>query len=481
MEAMGHEEETGGLVRQDADPDAGQPEPEHEDAENCDQCTNSCHADHGADQGVAHIAGGTKTAGEDHLRNLKQDDDRDPPGNHHAHLDGVPLVKVQPEIPFAAEREGRGQNQGDAKADSLTDAAVGLGFLFPGGAQGLTCQGDGGYLHAVGKGKAQAQQVHSDVVHGKFICSQARSDQGGGDKANPHGDVFKGGGAGQTPDGGDAGAPELQTEADQAGELDVTVFADQRKQCHASRYHGSQHGGNGGAAHAPGRKAEMPFNQEVIEDDVDDAAGQIGGHGKPGISAAPLRRIDNHGNDVEEETAHDDLKILDRRLVGIGVASGKRHDLRGKCDEEDGDQHAKEQRQQQGSPYNFMRTLLILFAFAPGDQGGNRHVDPDKQGQPDKLRLCRQPGGGYRIAAQLGYHHGIDHSGKRHEKAFHHRRPGDGQRFADHLPFIVFHLFPSPIQTKSMGRIAFKEGIVNPFWMTLFLDLYARIGCRKSP
>ena len=25
-----------------------------------------------------------------------------------------------------------------------------------------------------------------------------------------------------------------------------------------------------------------------------------------------------------------------------------------------------------------------------------------------------------------------------------------------------------------MGRIAFKEGIVNPFWMTLFLDLYAR-------
>ena len=41
MEAMGHEEETGGLVRQDADPDAGQPEPEHEDTENCDQCTNS--------------------------------------------------------------------------------------------------------------------------------------------------------------------------------------------------------------------------------------------------------------------------------------------------------------------------------------------------------------------------------------------------------------------------------------------------------
>jgi len=100
---------------------------------------------------------------------------------------------------------------------------------------------------------------------------------------------------------------------------------------------------------------------------------------------------------------------------------------------EGGDADAEHQHHPQGRQGDLIGVLPALLPLAAGDQGGDGHIDPDKQGQPDKLRLGGEPDRGHRIAAQGCDHHGVNDPGQGHKKAFDHRGPGDGDRFQGHL------------------------------------------------
>ena len=171
----------------------------------------------------------------------------------------------------------------------------------------------------------------------------------------------------------------------------------------------------------------MAFDQQIIEDDVDDAAGKIGGHGKLGIPAAPLGGVDDHGEDGKEGAAHDDPEILHGGLVGVLIAAGEGHDLGREDHEDHGNHGAQENRQHQGGEEDLIGVFPALLPLAAGDQGGNGNIEAEEEGQGDKLRLIRQAHGGDSIAAHGGDHHGIDHAGQGHEKTFRHGGPGNGE------------------------------------------------------
>ena len=178
----------------------------------------------------------------------------------------------------------------------------------------------------------------------------------------------------------------------------------------------------------------MPFNQQIVEAHIHDAAGQIGGHGQFGVAAAPLRRVDRHGDHVEHRAGHNNLKVFHRRFMRVRVAPGQAHEPRCEHGEGDRNHHAENHGQCGGCQHDLVRLVLPLLSLSPGHQGGDGHIDSEEQGQADKLRLHRQSDGRYRVRTQRGNHHGVNHPGKHDEKAFRHRWPGDGQRFFGHFP-----------------------------------------------
>ena len=176
----------------------------------------------------------------------------------------------------------------------------------------------------------------------------------------------------------------------------------------------------------------MPFDQQIVEDDVDDAADQVGRHGELCVSASALGGIDDHGDDIEKSAAHDDPEINDRRLMRVRVAARRFHHPGRKHHKKHGHDNTGDTGQDDRRQQDLVGGLPALLPLPARDQGGNRHVDTEKDRQSDELGLVRQSDRGDGIAAERGHHHGVDHAGKCHKKALCHCRPGNGQGFFCH-------------------------------------------------
>ncbi len=83
------------------------------------------------------------------------------------------------------------------------------------------------------------------------------------------------------------------------------------------------------------REAKVTVNQQIIQNDVDDIGGYVGTHGNSGISRTSLCRVNSHLNTVKNHAAHDDAKISNRPVIGIGGRSAEVHNRTGKGNEAD--------------------------------------------------------------------------------------------------------------------------------------------------
>ena len=134
----------------------------------------------------------------------------------------------------------------------------------------------------------------------------------------------------------------------------------------------------------------MTLNQQIVEQDVHHAAGQVRGHGQLGIAAPPLGGIDHHGNHIEECAAHDDLEVSHRRLMRIRVAAGQFHHPGSKDHKQHRYHDACNTGQDNRRQEDLVGCILAFFPLAACHQGGNRHIDPEEDRQSDKLGLVGQ-------------------------------------------------------------------------------------------
>ena len=372
------------------------------------------------------------------------------------------LLEIQAVEPPPAEEQQQGQHHGNQEPDALADARVLPGLLLFPGPQGLPGQRHRRHLHAVGEGEAQAQDVHADVMGRELIRAQPGRQQGRRQETHPHGDVFQGGIIGQAPDGLQALAELFQARLQNQAELHVTFSPEEGEHRHGRRNHGPQHRGDGRAANAQGRKAQIAADEQIIEQHVDHAAGQVGDHGEAGIAAPPLGRVDHHGQHVENRAPHDDPEVFHRRLVGIGVAAGQGHHPGRENHEHRRNDRAQHQRQSQGGGQHMVGALPVSFSLSAGHQGGHGDVDAEKQGQGDKLGLVGEPHSRHGVAAQGGNHHGVDHARQGHKKALRHGGPGHRDGLPGHLPALPLLFRGLPCRFLLVHSVPFCAGSLFP-------------------
>ena len=175
--------------------------------------------------------------------------------------------------------------------------------------------------------------------------------------------------------------------------------------------------------HAEGREPEMPADEQIIEQHVDDVRHQIGGQGNAGVACPPLCGVDDHGHDVEHHAAHDNAEIGHSRSVGIGLRPRqtenrirKRHAQRAHHDQQP-------PRDQQGLHQHLVGALPVVFTLPPSHNGGNCHVQRDKHRKADEFRLGGQADRGDGIQAEGTDHEGIHQPDQADQKGFHDGRP----------------------------------------------------------
>ena len=137
--------------------------------------------------------------------------------------------------------------------------------------------------------------------------------------------------------------------------------------------------------------AEMSLNQQIVKEDVDHAAGQVGRHGQLGVAAPPLGGIDDHRDHVKEHAAHDNLEVGHRRLMRIRVAARQFHHPRSKGHKQYRYHHSGDTGQDNRRQQDLVGRILAFFSLAPGHQGGNRHIDAKEDRQSDELGLVSRP------------------------------------------------------------------------------------------
>lgn len=178
--------------------------------------------------------------------------------------------------------------------------------------------------------------------------AQVGGDDGGSHEADAHQQVFQQDIAGQVEDAAQGGQLRPDAASDQVGQADKGVRVAQGEQAHGASHYGAEHRGDGGAGDAQGRKAEVPFDEQVVAADVQNAGGHIGGHGDPGVAAAPEGGVDDQRDHAEEQAAHDDAEVGDCGGVGVRGGAAQVNDRICKQDAEEADDHAGRPRSTSG-------------------------------------------------------------------------------------------------------------------------------------
>ena len=397
-------------------------------------------------KGIPDIACSAKTGAKNDLGDLQKHDHAHESADHHAHVHNMRLRKIQTKKPSSAKDQQDRQKDRYSQSDVLTDAAVLLRLLLFSCAERLARQGDPRRLHSIGKGESKTQQIHAHIMRGKLIGSQTGCQKRGSKKSDPHREVFRTH-VGTKPDNilksvldGHDLFPKNQRNAD------ITVFQEQRPYAHDKSDHGSQHGSQCRAGHAQCRKTKMSSDQQVIEQDVHAAGYQIRRHGDPGVPAASLGRVDQHRDDIEERTAHDDSEVNNRAVVGVRVAPRDPHQRRRPDQKKHRDQNTENRADSQSRDQHLIGRPSLLFSLPPGNDRRYSHVDGKKQRQRDKLRLLRQAHRRYCVTAHRGHHHRVDHAGQRDKEALKHCRPRHLQRLDQHIFSGPFHVKPFPVR-----------------------------------
>ena len=363
---------------------------------------------------------------------MQKDDNGHEAADEHTHIQNMLLLEIQGEDPAAAQQKNQRQDNGNGKADALADTGLTAGlFLFP-GTETLPGQGDGRHLHPISEGKAETEKIHTDIMGGKLIRTETRGDERSGQETDAHSQILDGAGEGQVPDGKNSMFRKAQLQADHQRNTHIAGTAEEGRHCHAGGDYSAQDSGDRRASDAPGGETETPLDQQPVKNDIHDTGNEIRAHGEAGIAAAALGRVDDHGDDVEEHAAHDDPEIFHGGLMGIFIAAGKAHHLRREDNKKHREQRTEPDREPQGGEGDFIGIGLIPLSLASGNEGGYRDIDAEKDSQPDELRLSRQPRGRYGIGTELSHHHRVNHAGEHNKKAFHHSRPGNGERLAGH-------------------------------------------------
>ena len=153
---------------------------------------------------------------------------------------------------------------------------------------------DTGRLHSVADGKGDGHDIHAHNMGRHFQGAQLCHDQREGKKADAHKDLLYKRTAAHVQHR--AHVPLVQPAAESG--IDHLfgphkgAFAEQRADAHTAAHHRAEHGGNGCALHLQPGKSETAFDQQKVAHQIDEIGGDIGLHGKAGVSTALLRRIE---------------------------------------------------------------------------------------------------------------------------------------------------------------------------------------------
>ena len=107
------------------------------------------------------------------------------------------------------------------------------------------------------------------------------------------------------------------------GQADKAVGIQNRKYTHHRGHHRSKHGGQSRALNTKGRKTEVSVNKQIVKNDIHCVGCHVGTHGNLRIANATLGGIDAHLNTVKDHTAHYNLKINHRAVMGFRRRAAK--------------------------------------------------------------------------------------------------------------------------------------------------------------
>lgn len=212
-------------------------------------------------------------------------------------------------------------------------------------------------------------------------------------------------------------------------DTDKTVFLEEREQRHDCSNNGTEDGGQCCTGDAECRETQMTADQQVVEDHVDGAGGQIRAHCDAGLSGAALCGVDSHLNDIEDHAAHDDAEIGNAHILCIGGGAAEADDGIRKDHKNDAHQNTQKSDDDEGCQQDLIGFLLFLFTAAAGNQRGNGNIEGCKHCKADVFGLLRQADCRDSACAQGTDHCGVDDAGQCHEEGLHDGGPCHVQGF----------------------------------------------------
>ena len=160
----------------------------------------------------------------------------------------------------------------------------------------------------------------------------------------------------------------------------------------------------------------MPFNQQIVENNIDHICRHIGFHGDFRIASPSLRGIHRQGNYRKYNESHDNSEILYRFRVGRFLRTAHADYRIRKYHTGQTDNHRHNQYKKTGRTQNFIGSFLIFLPLTPCDQRRDGYIHRDKNSQSDKFRLRSQAYRRHGMGSHPADHQGIHHSHQGYKK-----------------------------------------------------------------